>query len=54
MRTGTGTGTGSASVRSSSIFRGRTVRGCRKMDFAELAIFEMLPRVLDRSLRTVS
>jgi hypothetical protein len=30
-----------------SISRGETVRGCRKMDLAEFAIFEMLPRVLD-------
>lgn len=57
MRTETGTRFGSARSSSEgepSRVRGTTVSGCWKMAFAELAIFEMLPLVLDRSLRTVS
>lgn len=57
MRTETGTRHGSARSSSEgepSRVRGTTVSGCWKMAFAELAIFEMLPRVLDRNLRMVS
>lgn len=57
MRTETGIRFGSARSSSEgepSRVRGTTVSGCWKMALAELAIFEMLPRVLDRSLRTVS